>query len=151
MKINPAIYNGLSNEQKERIKQSYPVADINSEIFYSMIENYDESGVPVLKVGGHFLRTDIKNLDEVWEEELDMQEIKWSKENTLDYLRMLNLSVKDEDLQFVGGYSCVYSLTESEVPYVTYHVTKNREVDSTIVLVGGMSGVGVEIPPKLGQ
>ncbi len=144
LKIDPAIYNSLSNEQKDRIKQSYPVADINSDIFYSMIENYDENGVPILKVGGHFLRTDIHDLDEVWKQELDMQEIEWSKENTLNYLRMLDLPVQDEDLQFIRGYSCVYSLTESEIPYVTNTITNNMEVDSTFVLVGGMSGVGAK-------
>jgi hypothetical protein len=109
-----------------------------------MIENYDENGMPILKIGGHFLRTGIKNLDEVWKKELDKQEIEWSKENTLDYLKMLNLPVEYEDLQFVRGYSCVYSLTESEIPYVTNAITKDMEVDSNFVLVGGMSGVGAK-------
>lgn len=144
LKINPSVYNNLSSEQKDRIKQFYPVADINSEIFYSMIENYDENGTPVLKVGGHFLRTEINNLDEVWEKDLDKQEIEWSKENTMDYLSMLNLPVQFEDLQFVSGYSCVYSLTESEIPYVTNAITNEMEIDSNFILIGGMSGIGAK-------
>lgn len=144
LKIDPTVYDSLTSEQKERINQSYPVADISSEIFYSMIENYHENGIPILKVGGHFLRTEIKNLDEVWKKELDKQEIEWSKENTLGYLRMLNLPVQYEDLQFVRGYSCVYSLTESEIPYVTNIITKDMDVDSNFVLLGGMSGVGAK-------
>ena len=144
LKIKPTVYHTLSAEQKERIDQFYPVADINSEIFYSMIENYDEEGIPILKVGGHFLRTDIENLDEVWEKELEEQEIDWSKTNTLDYLRMLNLPIKYADLEFVRGYSCVYSLTKSEVPYVTNIIKKNGEIDRNFVLVGGMSGVGAK-------
>jgi len=144
LKINSTVYNSLSTEQKESIRQCYPVADINSEIFYSMIENYDENGMPILKVGGHFLRTDIKNLDEVWEKELDKQEIEWGKENTVDYLRMLNLPVQYEDLQFVRGYSCVYSLTESEIPYVTNAITNEMKIDSNFILVGGMSGIGAK-------
>lgn len=144
LKISPSVYQGLSRDQKERINQFYPVADINSEIFYSMIENYDENDIPILKVGGHFLRTDIQNLDEVWEIELDKQEIEWSKQNTLDYLRMLTIPVQYEDLQFVRGYSCVYSLTESEIPYVTHAITEKGEWDTNFVLVGGMSGIGAK-------
>ena len=144
LKIDPKVYDSLPPDQKERISKSYPVADINSEIFYSMIENYDENGIPILKVGGHFLRTEIQNLDEVWKKELDKQEIEWSKENTLSYLRMLNLPVQYEDLQFVRGYSCVYSLTESEIPYVTNIIMEDMDVDSNFVLLGGMSGVGAK-------
>jgi hypothetical protein len=144
LKINPIVYNNLLVEQKDQIKQSYPVADINSEIFYSMIENYDKEGLPILKIGGHFLRSDIENLDKVWEKELSQEEIDWSKTNTLKYLNMLNLPVEYSDLEFVRGYSCVYSLTKSEIPYVTNIITNDMEVDSNFVLVGGMSGVGAK-------
>lgn len=144
LRIDPTVYRQLSTEQQERLTLSYPVADINSEIFYSMIERYDEEGMPVLKVGGHFLRTDIDNLDDVWQQELDQQEIAWSKENTLNYLRMLDLPVQEDDLQFIDGYSCVYSLTASEVPYVANLISENGEVDPDVVLVGGMSGVGAK-------
>ncbi|MGY8792770.1 MAG: hypothetical protein ACKVI9_03795, partial [Gammaproteobacteria bacterium] len=54
LKINSTTFISLSSEQRERINQSYPVADISSEIYYSMIENQDEDGQPILKVGGHF-------------------------------------------------------------------------------------------------
>ena len=144
LRIDPTVYNRFSAAQQERLKLFYPVADINAEIFYSMIERYDDEGMPVLKVGGHFLRMDIDNLDAVWEKELDQQEIAWSKENTLGYLRMLNLPVQEEDLQFISGYSCVYSLTESEIPYVANIISEDGEVDPDFVLVGGMSGVGAK-------
>jgi hypothetical protein len=109
-----------------------------------MIENYDDNGMPILKVGGHFLRTTISDLNEVWKMELDEQEIEWSKTNTLEYLRMLNLPIQDEDLQFVRGYSCVYSLTDSEIPYVTNAVSSEMEIDPNFILVGGMSGIGAK-------
>jgi len=144
LRIDPTVYNRFSAAQQKRLKLSYPVADINSEIFYSMIERYDDEGMPILKVGGHFLRTDIDNLDAVWEKELEQQEIAWSKENTLRYLRMLNLPVQEEDLQFISGYSCVYSLTESEIPYVANIISEDGEVDPDFVIVGGMSGVGAK-------
>lgn len=144
LKIKSEKYDLLTTEQKKRLVSSYPVAYLNSEIFYSMIEKFDNDQSPLLKVGGHFLRTEIKDLDEVWAVQLTEQEIQWSKENTADYLAKLGLPIKFSDLEFDQGYSCVYSLTESEIPYVT-HALKNRtEIDSSFVLVGGMSGIGAK-------
>jgi hypothetical protein len=57
---------------------------------------------------------------------------------------MLNLPVQEEDLQFISGYSCVYSLTESEIPYVANIISEDGEVDPDFVIVGGMSGVGAK-------
>ncbi|NNL16517.1 MAG: FAD-binding oxidoreductase [Flavobacteriaceae bacterium] len=144
LKIKSDKYNMLTSEQIKRLKSSYPVAYLNSDIFYSMIEKYDESNRPLLKVGGHFLRTEIEDLDRVWEKELTKQEILWSKKNTLDYLNKLELPIELYDLEFDRGYSCVYSLTESEIPYVSQAVNNYKEVDSSFVLIGGMSGVGAK-------
>jgi hypothetical protein len=44
----------------------------------------------------------------------------------------------------VRGYSCVYSLTSSEIPYVTNILDNATTVDSSFVLIGGMSGVGAK-------
>ncbi|WP_395339534.1 FAD-dependent oxidoreductase [Ningiella sp. W23] len=144
LKINPSVYNSLSYEQQQRLQESYPVGDFSAEIYYSMIENYDTNGHPVLKVGGHFLRTEIDDLDSVWAKTLTQDEIEWSKINTIRYLNMLDLPVDIDDLEFVQGYSCVYSLTDSEVSYVTHIVDENNEIDKNIVLVGGMSGIGAK-------
>lgn len=144
LKINSSKYSLLTDEQKKKIKDFYPVANLNSEIFYSMIEKLDEEEKPLLKVGGHFLRTDIDNLDKVWAKELTVPEIQWSKENTANYLTLLNLPIKISDLEFVRGYSCVYSLTSSEIPYVTNILDNGANVDSSFVLIGGMSGVGAK-------
>jgi glycine/D-amino acid oxidase-like deaminating enzyme len=144
LKIDPAVYNRLSDEQQDRLQQSFPVADISPEIYYSMIEKYDEDRQPILKVGGHFLRTEIQNLDEIWEEELTDDEISWSKTKTIRYLKLLDLPVEIDQLEFVSGYSCVYSLTDSEVPYVTSIIDQNNEIDNTFVLIGGMSGIGAK-------
>ena len=144
LKIDSDKYDMWTIEQKKKLKESYPVAYLNSEIFYSMIEKYDEKGNPLLKIGGHFLRTDIKNLDKVWAMELTEQEIQWSKENTADYLAKLDLPIKFSDLEFARGYSCVYSLTESETPYVSHALKNGTDIDSSFVLVGGMSGIGAK-------
>jgi len=143
LKIKSHTYESLTKEQQNRIREFYPVAYLNSEIFYSMIEKYDEQGMPILKVGGHFLRTDIEDLNTVWQKELSTQEIEWSKANTANYLNSLNLPIDKSDLEFFSGYSCVYSLTESETPYVTY-IIDGSEVDPNFVLVGGMSGIGAK-------
>ena len=144
LKINLTTYNSMSSKQRERINQSFPVADISSEIYYSMLENNDVEGLPILKVGGHFLRTDIENIDEVWDMKLTENEVDWSKKSTAYYLQMLNLPIGQDDLEFVRGYSCVYSLTKSEFPYVTHIVDQNSKIDKSSVLVGGMSGVGAK-------
>ena len=56
LKIKSDKYTILTSEQKNRLQSSYPVAYLNSEIFYSMIEKYDESNRPLLKVGGQKLK-----------------------------------------------------------------------------------------------
>jgi len=45
----------------------------------------------------------------------------------------------------VDSYSCVYSLTKTEVPYVTPIPMPNSEVaNPNFVVLGGMSGVGAK-------
>ncbi|GAB5550623.1 MAG: hypothetical protein Sapg2KO_02140 [Saprospiraceae bacterium] len=143
-KIEKAVYENWSLKDKKRLQDFYPVADIDSEIYYSMIEGYDEDQNPIIKVGGHFLRTDIEDLDKVWQKELTNKEIEWSKSNTMDYLNMLGLPLKKTDLAYHKGYSCVYSLTKTEVPYVTNIINRDDALDSNMVLVGGMSGIGAK-------
>lgn len=144
LKIKSDKYDMLTSDQKNRLVSSYPVAYLNSEIFYSMIEKFDSEQRPLLKIGGHFLRTEIKDLNDVWTMKLTEQEIQWSKENTADYLAKLDLPIKSSDLEFAKGYSCVYSLTKSETPYVSYAVNNGTDIDSSFVLVGGMSGIGAK-------
>ncbi len=142
-KINPQTYENLTEAQQNRLREFYPVAHLDSEIFYSMIEKYDDQGIPILKVGGHFLRTDIDDLNSVWQTALSTQEIEWSKDNTIQYLSSLNLPITRNDLEFFSGYSCVYSLTKTEIPYVT-NVIQDSEIDPNFVLAGGMSGIGAK-------
>jgi len=142
-KIKSRTYKSLTKEQQNRFHEFYPVAFLDSEIFYSMIEKYDDQGMPIIKVGGHFLRTDIDNLNSVWQKELSMQEIEWSKENTINYLGLLNLPINEYDLEFYRGYSCVYSMTKTETPYVT-NIIHDSAIDPNFVLAGGMSGIGAK-------
>jgi glycine/D-amino acid oxidase-like deaminating enzyme len=130
-------------EQKNRIRDYYPIAELDETIYYSMIEKY-ENELPVLKIGGHFLRTDIEDLDKVWEKELSEEEIEWSRNNTIRYFKMLDIPLTSSDLKFKNGYSCVYSLTSSEVPYVTNIMNEQEEKDPNFVVLGGMSGIGAK-------
>ncbi len=143
-KMDQDTFNSYSAQQKKRLHDFYPIADLNPDIFYSMIEKYDEDGLPILKIGGHLLRNDIKNLDATWQKELTKDEIEWSKNNTLNYFYMLNMSIDSTALKFYKGYSCVYSLTESEIPYVTNVLNDNDQLDPNFVVLGGMSGVGAK-------
>ncbi|MEP0265381.1 FAD-dependent oxidoreductase [Dokdonia sp.] len=145
LKIKDETYTSLSQAQKEVIKNSYPV--INSSTgtrggsFFSMIENYVDDK-PIIKIGGHFQRSKINNLDDVWNEKLTPDEIEWSKTSTLRYFTLLQLPLEIKDLELIDGYSCVYSLTESEVPYVTTLYKDNFEPDMNFIVLAGMSGVG---------
>lgn len=144
LRIKPEVYNQWSQAIKNKLLQGYPIIKLHNELFYSMIEKFDTDGIPILKVGGHFKRTPITNLDEVWSLPVTDDEIMWSIKETLEYLRMVGLKIEAKDIEFHSGYSCVYSLTNSEVPYVINLPLKDGSLDGSAVLVGGMSGVGAK-------
>lgn len=147
LKIKESSYHALTEAQKLILKEAYPV--INSSTgtrdgsFFSMIEYYD-NGMPIFKIGGHFQRSEIKDLDHVWNTALTDEEVTWSKNGTMRYFTLLKLPIQLEDLLLVDAYSCVYSLSKSEVPYVTAIVDKNEKVDHNFIVLGGMSGVGAK-------
>ena len=130
-KIQKEQFAAYSKEQKQQLFNAYPV--INSKAgtrdgsFFSMIERIEEDGIPLIKIGGHFQRSEIKDLDKVWALPLEQKEITWSKQNTLDYFELLNLPISDATLQLIDGYSCVYSLTSTEVPYITNIPLENKK------------------------
>ncbi|WP_257284564.1 FAD-binding oxidoreductase [Endozoicomonas sp. SESOKO1] len=148
LQIRPEKYHQLDDHARNQLKRAYPV--INSSAgtrqgsFYSMFEYFGADGNPVIKIGGHFQRSNINNLEDVWHQRLSGEEIRWSIENTGRYLRMQGLPVDDEDLQLVDEVSCVYSLTRSEVPLVSQLVTRSGEMDGNFVVMAGMSGVGAK-------
>lgn len=144
LKIKPEIFNSLSSDQKQKIKEFYPVADFTSNLMFSMIEKVDTDGVPIIKIGGHLIREEIQNLDQVWQKELTDDEKNWGLQATLTYLQQLNIPIQQEDLQYLDGYSCVYSLTKSEVPFVTNILDEKNQIDPNFIVLGGMSGVGAK-------
>ncbi len=148
LRIKKESYLKLTDEEKEKIQSFYPV--INSSkgtrdgSFFSMIEYFNNDGSPVIKIGGHFQRTEIGNLDSIWEKSLTESEIDWSITNTSDYLKLLNLPISKDEVEYIKGYSCVYSLTETEVPYVAPILNEGNSPNERFIVLGGMSGVGAK-------
>ncbi len=148
LKIKPEKYHRLSPMKKDQLLAAYPV--INSSeggrmgSFFSMIEYFDEEGVPTFKIGGHFQRSDIPDLDKVWEKELTSAEIAFGYHNTLKYLVANNVPIDSTDLEYTHGYSCVYSLTKTEVPYVSYIPDEEGQNREDLVALCGLSGVGAK-------
>ena len=132
----------LSPAQLERLQSGFPL--INSAAgsrqgsHFAMLEGQNEEGWPIIKIGGHFQRTAVDNLNTVWQMPLSEPEIKWGEQHVLNYMKTLRLPL--DEAVFVKGYSCVYSLSESEIPYVT----TIDSLDNSLVVIGGMSGVGAK-------
>ena len=148
LKIKPSTYAALAENQKKKLLDYYPVINSSkgtrSGSFFSMIEYYDEHDHPVIKIGGHFQRSNIDKLDKVWQQELEQSEIEWSINSTADYIKLLNIPITKSDLVFDHGYSCVYSLTDTEVPLVTPLIGEGKNPDNNFVAMCGMSGVGAK-------
>ncbi len=147
-RVAPKVYRSLTVEQQQKLQDFYPVINSSkgtrSGSFFSMIEYFDSEDIPVIKIGGHFQRSAIDDLDQVWQKDLMQEEIEWSLKSTAGYFRMLNIPVESEDLEWVDGYSCVYALTASEVPIVSPVITPDHKPDANFVVLGGMSGVGAK-------
>lgn len=144
LKISKDRFESYSSAQKEKIFNFYPLIDLGPDHIFSMIEKTDSEGIPLIKVGGHFQRSEILNLDNVWSKELAAEEIEFATKGILNYFKLLNIPLQFEDLIYQNGYSCVYSLTESEVPIVANLPTKDGGFDPNAVVLGGMSGVGAK-------
>jgi len=108
LRIKKEHYQSLSNEEKEKLHLFYPV--INSSkgtrdgSFFSMIEYFDEDKIPVIKIGGHFQRSEISDLDSIWNKKLSKLEIDWSLESTSDYFKLLNLPIPKDKIDYIDGY-----------------------------------------------
>lgn len=146
--VTPEFWNDLSPPEQLGLRNLFPA--INSTVptraagSFSMIERISERGTPIIKIGGHFQRSDIQDLDSVWQESLSETEVAWARESLLRHLSLLGIGLTDEHLRLESGYSCVYSLTASEVPYVTQAPKPDGSKDSNLVVVGGLSGVGAK-------
>jgi len=147
-KIKKEKYDSFSAKEKQAVSDAYPV--INSSrggrmgSFFSMIEKRNKDGSPLIKIGGHFQRSDIQDLDKVWEKEITDTEKAWSKDNTLNYFKLLNLPLTSDELEFAEGYSCVYSISKTEVPYVCPIIEDSDQPNRNFIVLAGFSGGGAK-------
>lgn len=142
------IWSHLKTVLQNQLVNGFPIIDRSPreqiEEFFAMIEGYGSAGNPILKVGGHLQRTAVEDPDAIWGRKLSREEIAWSKEKLLDYLKILNVPIEAEHLELVDEYSCIYSLTDTEVPYVTPIHNKALRKDGDFIVIAGLSGVGAK-------
>ena len=136
------VYNQWSKAQKDRLFAMYPAIYFNKELSFSMVEEVDFDGIPIIKIGGHFCRSNYTDIDAVWKQKLSDAEIEWAKEATIKHLVCSNLPTTC--LYYKKGYSCVYSLTEDEIPIVSKIPAVKEDFLKGFVFMGGMSGVGAK-------
>ncbi len=143
-KINKTAYNNYSEREKTRLHNIFPVFDLRGKQFYAMIEYIDVDGLPIFKIGGHRMYNALENVDAAWKTPPTKDEIEWTYNQWLNYLKMNNLPIEKEDTQYIEGRSCVYSLTETSVPLVGHFPLKEQPSDTDAILIGGMSGIGAK-------
>jgi glycine/D-amino acid oxidase-like deaminating enzyme len=140
-KLRTATYKTFTDQEKEIIRLSVPLFYQYGHMFYAMIDSTDVDGCPIFKTGGHALYNSIDNMDACWEIKPSIENIEWSGEELYQYLKALNIPLEKEDIEYVHGQSCVYSLTVSKIPVVTS--VKNK-MDNSLIVIGGMNGVGAK-------
>ena len=134
----------LSKAEKKSILNAHPMFDQNGKMFFSMIEKFDKIGRPIFKVGGHQIRRNIIDLDIVWTQQTRNKEIKWAKKAFRKYFEMLEIYIDKKDIECIDTYNCVYSVSKTQIPFVTNILNKSNTIDKDMVVVGGMSGVGAK-------
>ena len=57
---------------------------------------------------------------------------------------MLEIYINKKDIECIDCYNCVYSVSKTQIPFVTNTLTNENTIDKNMVVVGGMSGVGAK-------
>ncbi len=140
--FDPNVFAAWTKTQIKALFKLYPAIYFNKELSFAMVEHVNAAGIPMIKIGGHFCRSNYECVDTVWSQALSVSEIEWAKQETIAHLNTANLSAKG--LYYDRGYSCVYSLTKDEIPIVSRLPKDKQDVLPGFVLMGGMSGVGAK-------
>ncbi len=141
-KMNGEMFATLPEEAKAKFTSGFPVAKFDNQVFYAMVEKYAHDGSPVIKVGGHNRRFELKQIS--WNERMPESEIAWCKDHLLSYLTKLGFSFAQEDWDCMCTYSCIYTLSNNEVPYVTNVLHQDQSIDPNAVVIAGLSGIGAK-------
>lgn len=143
-KIKTNRYQQLSAKERKSILAAHPMFSQIRKEYFSMIEEIDENTSPIFKAGGHKIRRNIIDINQVWDLEPRKKEIKWIKKHFRKYFEMLEIFIKKKDIELVKAHHCVYSTTRTSVPLVTYIQNAYGTLDKNIVVIGGMSGIGAK-------
>ncbi len=73
-----------------------------------------------------------------------LQEINTCKEEFCQYLQLNKLPIELANVEYHQGYSCMYSLSSSQIPYVHYLKRNNGQLDNNFVGMAGMCGIGAK-------
>lgn len=140
-KIKNAVYETFTDQEKEKIRLAVPLFYQYGDMFYAMIDSTDDDGSPIFKTGGHANYNNIEKMDDCWQIQPSTENREWSGEELYRYLKALHIPLEKEDIEYVHGHSCVYSLTASKIPVVTS--VKNK-IENSFVVMAGMNGVGAK-------
>lgn len=143
-RIRKKRFTRLTKAEKKSIFDAHPIFDQNRKMFFAMVEERNKKESPLFKVGGHQIRRNIIDLDRIWRQPPLRKEIKWAKKQFRKYLEMLEIYIDKKDIECVKSYNCVYAMTKSETPFVTPILTPNQQIDTNLIVIGGMSGVGAK-------
>lgn len=143
-KIAKERYKKLSEKELKHIIAAQPMFSQIGKEYFSMIEERDEAGRPIFKAGGHKIRHNIIDVDNAWNLVPRKKELKWIKKKFRKYFESLEIHLRKKDIKQISYCNCLYSMTRSEVPLVTYINNRYGSVDRNIVVIGGMSGVGAK-------
>ncbi len=143
-RISEERYAQLSPAEKKSILNAHPMFSQIGKEYFSMVEKIDKDGAPIIKAGGHQIRRNIIDVDSVWNVRPRKKEIKWIRKQFKKYFEMLEIFLTKKEIELVDAYNCVYSETRSKVPLVTHIHNKFGSLDTNIIVIGGMSGVGAK-------
>lgn len=143
-KITDKRYEQLSEVEIKSIFAAHPMFSQIGKEYFSMVERIEENGAPIIKAGGHQIRRNILDLDKVWSLAPRKKELKWIKKKFRKYFEMLEIFLTKKEIELVDAYNCVYSETETKIPLVTHIKNQYGSLDTNIIVIGGMSGVGAK-------
>jgi len=144
LKIKDKCYETLTDEEKIALQNGFPMFSQIGKEYFALITESGQNTSPIIKAGGHQKTRNIHNLNKIWEQSVSPKERKWIRKKFLKHLKMLEIHLTKNDIEEVDSYNCVYSLTRNNFPIVSPIFNKYGSLDSNIVVVGGMSGIGAK-------
>ena len=144
LKIKDDCYNQLTVSEKEAINNAFPYFSQIGKQYFALKYKSKEGKSPIIKTGGHKILRNIHDLDKVWDEKPVRKDIKWARKKFKKHLEMLEIYISKKDIEEVKNYNCVYAESKNKTPLVTPIFDKYGSLDSNIIIITGMSGIGAK-------